>query len=69
MTVNEGTLDRTLRAIAGVLLVAAWLLGWLTGTLAVVLGIVGVVLLLTAAVGFCPLYRVLGMNTCAVPRR
>ena len=69
MTVNEGTLDRTLRAIAGVLLVAAWLLGWLTGTFAVVLGIVGVVLLLTAAVGFCPLYRVLGMNTCAVPRR
>ena len=69
MTVNEGTLDRTLRAIAGVLLVAAWLLGWLTGTLAVVLGIVGVVLLLTAAVGFCPMYRMLGMNTCAVPRR
>ena len=69
MTVNEGTLDRTVRAIAGVLLVAAWLLGWLSGTFAVVLGIVGVVLLLTAAVGFCPLYRVLGMNTCAVPRR
>jgi hypothetical protein len=69
MTVNEGTLDRTLRAIAGVLLVAAWLLGWLSGTLAVVLGIVGVVLLLTAAVGFCPIYRMLGMNTCAVPRR
>ncbi|TVR93652.1 MAG: DUF2892 domain-containing protein [Trueperaceae bacterium] len=69
MTVNEGTLDRSLRAIVGVVLVAAWLLGWLTGTLAIVLGIVGVVLLLTAAVGFCPLYRVLGMNTCAVPRR
>jgi hypothetical protein len=69
MTVNEGTLDRSIRAIAGALLVAAWLLGWLTGTLAVVLGIVGVVLLFTAAVGFCPVYRMLGMNTCAVPRR
>lgn len=69
MTVNEGTLDRTLRAIAGIVLVAAWLLGWLTGTLAVVLGIVGAVLLITAAVGFCPIYRLFGMNTCAVPRR
>jgi len=69
MTVNAGTLDRSIRAIAGVLLVAAWLLGWLTGTLAVVLGVVGVVLLFTAAVGFCPLYRMLGMNTCAVARR
>ncbi len=69
MTVNEGTLDRTVRAVVGVLLVAAWLLGWLTGTLAVVLGIVGIVLLATAAVGFCPMYRLLGMNTCAVPRR
>ena len=69
MTVNEGTLDRTLRAVLGIVLVAAWLLGWLTGTLAVVLGIVGIVLLVTAAVGFCPMYRLLGMNTCAVPRR
>lgn len=69
MTVNEGTLDRTVRAVVGVVLVAAWLLGWLTGTLAVVLGIVGIVLLATAAVGFCPMYRLLGMNTCAVPRR
>lgn len=69
MTVNEGTLDRTVRAVVGVLLVAAWLLGWLTGTLAVVLGIVGIVLLATAASGFCPMYRLLGMNTCAVPRR
>jgi hypothetical protein len=69
MTINEGTLDRTLRAIAGIVLVAAWLLGWLTGTLAVVLGIVGAVLLITAAVGFCPIYRLFGMNTCAVPRR
>lgn len=69
MTVNEGTLDRTIRAVAGVLLVAAWLLGWLGGTIAVVLGIVGIALLVTAAVGFCPMYRLLGVSTCAVPRR
>ncbi len=69
MTVNESTLDRSLRAVVGVLLVAAWIFGWFTGTLAVVLGIVGLVLLLTAAVGFCPLYRILGISTCPAPRR
>lgn len=69
MTVNESTLDRGLRAVVGVLLVAAWVFGWFVGTLAVVLGIVGLVLLLTAAVGFCPLYRILGISTCPAPRR
>lgn len=69
MTVNESTLDRSLRAVIGVLLVAAWIFGWFAGSLAVVLGIVGLVLLLTAAVGFCPLYRILGISTCPAPRR
>lgn len=60
MKVNEGTLDRSVRIVAGLALitlaatgaVGAW--GWL-----------GVVPLLTGALGHCPLYRLLGVNTCA----
>lgn len=63
MTVNESSLDRVLRVVVGALLVLAWGLGWWTGTWAVVLGIVGIVLVLTGLVGFCPLYRVLGIGT------
>lgn len=69
MTVNEGSLDRIIRAVVGVALLAAWVLGWIGGTLAVVLGVVAIVLVVTAAVGFCPLYRVFGMSTCPVPAK
>ena len=67
MVRNEGTVDRVVRVVLGLVLVAAWAFGWLTGTLAVVLGVVGIVLIGTGAVGFCPLYRVFGMSTCPVP--
>jgi hypothetical protein len=60
---NESNLDRTLRAIVGAILLIAWIAGWLGGACAIVLGIVGVILLLSAAVGFCPLYKLLGVST------
>lgn len=69
MTTNEGTIDRVIRAVLGI----AALLGSLTlglGTVGgIVLVVVAAVLLVTAAVGFCPLYRVLGLNTCPVNNR
>lgn len=63
MTQNVGTIDRFVRGIAGAVLLLAWVLGWFTGIWAIVLGIVGIVLVLTALVGFCPLYRLFGMST------
>lgn len=69
MTVNESSLDRGIRAAIGIVLLLAWLLGWVAGTFAIVLGVGGIVLLATAAVGFCPMYRILGISTCPVPRR
>lgn len=63
---NEGTIDRILRAAAAVAaLVVAALIGF--GTVAgIVLTVVAVVLGVTAATGFCPLYRVFGISTCPV---
>ena len=64
---NEGTIDRAIRASLGIVaIIAAFVAG--AGPLAIVLGVVAAVLLVTAAVGFCPLYRLLGVSTCAVPR-
>lgn len=60
---NEGNMDRVLRALAGIVLIALTL----TGTIGV-WGWIGVVPLVTAAVGWCPLYSVLGMNTCGLKR-
>jgi hypothetical protein len=69
MVRNESNVDRTVRALVGAVLLIAWVAGWLTGTLAVVLGVVGIVLVATAAMGFCPMYRLLGISTCAVPQK
>jgi hypothetical protein len=63
MTSNESTIDRIIRAVAGIgALLGAFAMG--SGSVAfVLLVVVGAVLLVTAAVGFCPLYRVLGLST------
>ncbi len=69
MAQNESTLDRTLRVIVGSILVIAWIAGWLTGVWAAVLGIVGVILILTGVVGFCPAYRLFKVSTGPSPRK
>ncbi|WP_342620622.1 DUF2892 domain-containing protein [Rhodoferax sp. GW822-FHT02A01] len=61
MKTNEGTLDRALRIAAGLILLALTL----TGTIGL-WGWIGVVPLLTGAIGICPLYSVLGIRTCPV---
>ena len=60
---NVGTVDRSIRGIVGlVLLYLAF--ATLSGGWAWVAGIVGVVMLGTAALGSCPPYALLGINTC-----
>jgi hypothetical protein len=61
--VNEGTLDRALRVILGIALVALVFVGPKTAW-----GLVGLVPLATGLVGFCPLYRLVGLSTCPAPR-
>jgi hypothetical protein len=61
---NLGGTDRVLRILAGVLLLALGAfgpLGWW--------GLIGLVPLGTALTGFCPLYPLLGMNTCPATKR
>lgn len=60
---NVGKTDRTIRAVIGIV---ALLLAFtsLSGAWAWVAGIVGVVMLGTAALGTCPPYALLGINTC-----
>lgn len=62
MKLNVGTIDRIVRAIVGIALIAATVAGW-----SVLWGLVGVVLLGTAALSFCPVYALLGKSTCAAP--
>lgn len=69
MTINESSTDRIVRGVVGAgALIGAVVAGVSGGAvLAAVLGVVGVILAGTAAVGFCPLYRIFGISTCKVP--
>ncbi|MFT3954227.1 MAG: DUF2892 domain-containing protein [Piscinibacter sp.] len=61
MKTNEGSIDRALRIIAGLVLIALAA----TGSVGV-WGWIGVVPLATGLIGWCPAYTLLGINTCAV---
>ncbi|MCB0694293.1 MAG: DUF2892 domain-containing protein [Saprospiraceae bacterium] len=63
MTKNMGTIDRTIRIILAIILGLLYYNGTITGTLGLVLVILGVVFLLTSAISFCPLYLPFGLST------
>ena len=59
MKANVGTIDRVVRILVGVLLIALTLTGIIG-----LLGWIGLVPLATGVVRFCPLYPLLGISTC-----
>jgi len=63
MQTNVGNIDRIVRAVIGLALIA---LTW-AGTIGV-WGWIGVVPLLTAALGFCPVYTMLGFSSCPMKK-
>lgn len=64
MKTNVGNLDRILRSVVGIALIA------LAATNTVgVWGYIGVVPLLTGIFKFCPAYTLLGMNTCTMDKK
>lgn len=65
---NMGTADRAIRAIVGVVLLALYFMGTAVGVWGWLALIVGIVLLATAVMGWCPPYSLLGINTCGVKK-
>lgn len=63
MTRNVGNTDRIVRLILGIAVIVAGLAfqSWL--------GALGLILIGTAVVGFCPIYTLVGLNTCPVKSR
>lgn len=68
MKPNEGTTDRMVRLILGVVLI---IIGWPVlgnNTLGIILDIIGLILLITGITGFCGLYKIFGINTLKIPK-
>ena len=62
MTLNVGGADRIIRIVLGIVLVAAGFF-YLSGTLGIILGVVGLIMLVTAAIGWCPAYLPFGFSS------
>lgn len=63
MTRNEGSLDRALRIIVGLVLLSLVFVGPQT-----LWGLVGLIPLATGLAGFCPAYALFGLNTCPLKK-
>jgi hypothetical protein len=63
MKKNMGSADRIIRIALAIVVAVLYFTKQLTGTAAIILGIIAIIFLLTSAVGFCPLYVPLKIST------
>ena len=56
MKKNMGTVDRTVRVVLALVVLGLYLMGAISGTTALVLGVLAIIFVVTGLVGFCPLY-------------
>jgi hypothetical protein len=64
MKKNMGTTDKLIRIVLAVVIAILYFTNVISGTLAIVLGALAVIFLLTSLISFCPLYAPFGINTC-----
>ncbi len=64
MKKNMGSADRMFRLLLAAVMVVLYFTNVVTGTLGIILLVVAGVFVLTSLVSFCPLYTLLGINTC-----
>lgn len=60
---NMGRLDRAIRISLALAVALLYFTGVIDGTLAIVLGVIAMVFVLTSLINFCPLYKALGIHT------
>ena len=63
MKQNLGTVDRVVRVLVALVVAALYFTDVISGTVAIVLGLIAVIFVLTSVVSFCPLYLVFKLST------
>ena len=59
-----GTIDKTIRIFAAAIIALLYFTGVISGILAIILLVFAVMFIVTSFVSFCPMYPLLGINTC-----
>jgi hypothetical protein len=68
MKKNMGNTDKILRIIVAAIFAALYFTGTVEGTVGIILLVLGGVFLATSAISFCPLYTIVGLNTCSTKK-
>jgi hypothetical protein len=68
MKKNMGTTDRAIRIVIAIVIGILSYTNVITGTLATVLLVLAGIFVLTSLVSFCPLYSLVGLNTCSTKK-
>ena len=63
MKQNVGTTDKSIRVLMAIVIAILYFTDVISGTLAIILGIIGVALVITSLFSFCPAYAILKMST------
>lgn len=69
MKKNIGTIDKTIRLVVALLIAVLYFANVISGTLAIILGVLAVVFAATAFINFCPLYLPFKFNTHKTDRK
>ncbi|MEI6089510.1 MAG: DUF2892 domain-containing protein [bacterium] len=64
MKINMGPLDRIIRTIVAIVIFILFLTHVVTGIWAIILLIIAGIFIITSAIGFCPMYKILMIDTC-----
>jgi len=65
MKKNMGTTDKLIRIVLAIVVAILYFTNTISGTMAIVLGALAVIFVLTSLISFCPLYAPFGINTCS----
>ena len=68
MKKNMGSTDRIIRFLLAAVFAYLYFAGIVTGTFGIILVVLGAIFVITSLVSFCPLYALVGLNTCPVKK-
>ena len=69
MKKNMGNTDRLIRILVAAVVVALYFTNAITGTLGIILLVLASIFVVTSLVSFCPLYTLIGLNTCPIKKQ
>ena len=68
MKKNMGPADKIIRIVLAAIMAVLYFTNVVTGTFGIVLLVLAAVFVLTSLISFCPLYAIVGLNTCPVKK-